>query len=71
MCLPVKVADTKLLQIVELACQKTIGPTPEMQDLVREVQQLIVERLPRGQYRCNRRGVGHERQDPGAALGQA
>ena len=48
MRLPVQGADTKLLQILELACQKIIGPTPEMQDLVREVRRLIVERLPRG-----------------------
>jgi AraC-like DNA-binding protein len=48
MRLPVKGADTKLLQILELACQKIAGPTPEMQDFVREVRELIVERLPRG-----------------------
>src|SRR5260370_15030230 len=48
MRLPVKGADIKLLQILELACQKLVGPTPEMQDLVREVRRLIVERLPRG-----------------------
>jgi AraC-like DNA-binding protein len=48
MRLPVQGADTKLLQILELACQKIIGPTPEMQDLVHEVRRLIVERLPRG-----------------------
>jgi AraC-like DNA-binding protein len=47
-CLPVKGADAKLLQILELACQKIVGPIPEMQDLVHEVRQLIVERLPRG-----------------------
>jgi AraC-like DNA-binding protein len=48
MRLPVLGADTKLLQILELTCQKIIGPTPEVQDLVREVRRLIVERLPRG-----------------------
>jgi len=48
MRLPVQGADTKLLQILELACQKIVGPTPEMQDLVHEVRRRIVERLPRG-----------------------
>jgi AraC-like DNA-binding protein len=48
MCLPVVGADTKLLQILELACQPIIGPTPEMQDLVREVRRLIIEGLPKG-----------------------
>ena len=46
--LPVQGADTKLLQILELTCQKIIGPTPEMQDLVREVRRLIVDGLPKG-----------------------
>jgi AraC-like DNA-binding protein len=46
--LPAKGADDKLLRVLELACQKIIGPTPEMQDLVHEVRRLIVERLPRG-----------------------
>ena len=48
MRLPVQGADTKLLQILELTCRKIIGPTPEMQDLVREVRRLIVEGLPKG-----------------------
>ena len=48
MRLPVQGADTKLLHILELTCQKIIGPTPEMHDLVREVRRLIVERLSRG-----------------------
>jgi AraC-like DNA-binding protein len=48
MRLPVQGADTKLLQTLELTCRKILGPTPEMQDLVREVRRLIVERLPRG-----------------------
>ncbi len=46
--LSVQGADTKLLQILELTCQKIIGPTPEMQDLGREVRRLIVEGLPKG-----------------------
>ncbi len=46
--LPAKDADDKLLRVLEEACQKIIGPTPEMQDVVHEVRRLIVERLPRG-----------------------
>jgi AraC-like DNA-binding protein len=46
--LPVQGADTKLLQILELTCQKIVGPTPKMHDLIYEVRRLIVERLPRG-----------------------
>src|SRR5229473_484316 len=42
-------ADAKLLPILELACQKVVGPpTAAGQDLVREVRQLIIERLPTG-----------------------
>ena len=47
--LPVQGANDKLLPILELACQKVLGPaTPKGQDLVREVRQLIIERLPAG-----------------------
>ena len=46
--LPVKGADSKLLQILEVACQKLLGPSPGTGDLVREVRQLIIERLPKG-----------------------
>ncbi len=47
--LPVQGADAKLLPILELACQKVVGPpTAAGQDLVREVRQLIIERLPTG-----------------------
>jgi AraC-like DNA-binding protein len=46
--LPVEGADTKLLKILELACQKIVGPTPKKQDLVHKVRELIVEKLPRG-----------------------
>ena len=56
--LPVKGADTRLLQILELACLKILGPTPEMQDLVHKVRELIVERLPRGSANIN--AIAHE-----------
>jgi len=46
--LPVQGADIKLLQILELTCQKIIGPTAKVHDLVREVRRLIVEGLPKG-----------------------
>ena len=47
--LPVQGANAKLLPILELACRKVLGPTtPKAQDLVREVRQLIIERLPTG-----------------------
>ena len=47
--LPVQGADAKLLPILELACQQdSRAETPKVQDLVREVRQLIVERLPTG-----------------------
>ena len=47
--LPVQGADANLLSILELACQKVLGPsTPKGQDLVREVRQLIIEKLPTG-----------------------
>src|SRR5262245_28965446 len=46
--LPVKGADTRLMQILELVCQKVLGPTPEMQDLVRRVRALSIDRLQTG-----------------------
>jgi AraC-like DNA-binding protein len=46
--LPVKDADTKLLELLEATCQSLLGPAPKERDLVREVQQLIIERLPTG-----------------------
>jgi AraC-like DNA-binding protein len=47
--LPVQGADANLLSILELACRKVLGsPAPKEQDLVREVRQLIIERLPKG-----------------------
>jgi AraC-like DNA-binding protein len=46
--LPVMGADAKLLEILESTCLKLLGPTPKARDLVREVQHLIIERLPTG-----------------------
>src|SRR5215468_1084924 len=46
--LPVMGADAKLLEILEATCLKLLGPAPKARDLVREVQQLIIERLPTG-----------------------
>jgi len=48
MRLPVEGADIKLRQVLELMCQRVLGPVPEMQDVVRKVRALILERLPTG-----------------------
>ena len=48
MRLAVEGADAKLLQILERACQKILGPgSPKTQDLVYKVRELIIERLPK------------------------
>ena len=46
--LPAKGADDKLLRVLEEACQKIIGPTSKVPDVVRKVRELAVERLPKG-----------------------
>jgi AraC-like DNA-binding protein len=46
--LPVKGADTKLLEVLAATCQQLLGPAPNKRDLVREVRHLIIERLPTG-----------------------
>jgi AraC-like DNA-binding protein len=46
--LPVQGANTLLLEVLEATCRKILGPAPEARDLVREVRQLIIERLPTG-----------------------
>jgi AraC-like DNA-binding protein len=51
--LPVKGADTKLLEVLEATCQRLLGPTPKGRDLVREVRHLIIERLPTGSASLN------------------
>jgi AraC-like DNA-binding protein len=48
MRLPVEGADIKLRQVLELMCQRVLGPAPEMQDLVRKVRELILDKLPTG-----------------------
>jgi AraC-like DNA-binding protein len=46
--LPVKGADGKLLEVLEATCQRLLGPAPKARNLVQEVQQLVIERLPAG-----------------------
>jgi AraC-like DNA-binding protein len=46
--LPVKDADDKLLHVLEAAGRRIIGPSPKKRELVHEVRELIVERLPKG-----------------------
>ncbi len=48
MQLPVIGANHKLLQVLEMSCQKILGPTPKKQDVVHAVRALIVEGLTRG-----------------------
>jgi AraC-like DNA-binding protein len=48
MQLPVIGADHKLLQALEMSCQKILGPTPKKRDIVHDVRALIVEGLTRG-----------------------
>jgi len=46
--LPVKDADDKLLHVLEAAGRRIIGPSPKKRELVHEVREFIVERLPKG-----------------------
>jgi AraC-like DNA-binding protein len=46
--LPVKGADTQLLEVLAATCQRLLGPVSKERDLVREVRRLIIERLPTG-----------------------
>jgi AraC-like DNA-binding protein len=46
--LPVLGADDKLLQVLESACRRVIGPRSAKQDLVHRVRELIVDGLPKG-----------------------
>ena len=41
-------ANDRLLSALESVCRRIIGPTPKKRDLVHDVRELIVERLPRG-----------------------
>jgi len=47
--LPVMGADANLLQILALSCQYLLGPSPKTRDILLEVRQLIIERLPKGE----------------------
>ena len=46
--LPVKSADSRLLEVLAATCRQLLGPVPTKRDLVREVRHLIIERLPTG-----------------------
>lgn len=48
MRLPVVGADSKLLRVLERACQKILGPAPKKQDLIHDVRELLVDRLAKG-----------------------
>jgi AraC-like DNA-binding protein len=48
MRLPVIGADDRLLKVLEDACNRILGPTPKKQDLIRDVRELIIDRLARG-----------------------
>ena len=41
-------ANHKLLKVLEMACQKILGPTPKKHDIVHDVRSLIMEGLARG-----------------------
>ena len=46
--LPVIGADNALLRVLEGACRRIIGPTPDTHDLVHSVRQYVVQRLAKG-----------------------
>jgi len=46
--LPVLGADDKLLQVLESACRRIVGPSSVKQDLVCRVRELIADSLPKG-----------------------
>jgi AraC-like DNA-binding protein len=41
-------ANDKLLKVLEMSCQKILGPTPKKQEIVHDVRTLIVEGLAHG-----------------------
>jgi AraC-like DNA-binding protein len=41
-------ADDRLLRALQGACRRILGPVPKKQDLVRDVRELIVDRLAKG-----------------------
>lgn len=48
MQLPVVGADDALLRVLKSACRRILGPASRKQDLVREVRELIIDRLAKG-----------------------
>jgi AraC-like DNA-binding protein len=46
--LPVIGADDELLKVLESACRRILGPKAAKQDMVQQVRELIVDRLPKG-----------------------
>ena len=48
MQLPVVGADNKLLAVLEGACRRVLGPVVGTQDVVRDVRELIVDRIEKG-----------------------
>jgi AraC-like DNA-binding protein len=49
--LPVIGADGKLLKVLERACRRILGPQRKKQDLLRDVRELMVDRLAKGPVR--------------------
>ena len=48
MQLPVIGADDKLLAVLEASCRRVLGPVVDTQDVVRNVRELIVDRIEKG-----------------------
>lgn len=48
MQMEIRGASNKLLKVLEMACQKILGPAPKKQDIVHDVRSLISEGLSRG-----------------------
>ena len=45
---PVVGADDELLKVLESECRRIVGPKPAKQDIVQQVRELIVDKLPKG-----------------------
>ncbi len=54
MRLPVVGADSALLKVLEQACQRILGPMPKKHDVVRDVRELVIERLAKGTLHFDR-----------------
>ena len=46
--LPVIGADDELLKVLKSACRRIVGPKPAKRDIVQQVRELIVDKLPKG-----------------------